>query len=200
MVAVHEPLPRAFWLPWVLTILVVCLEFGILFWASTLVERSTGVSLTDATLTISVYIGGVILARTLVSTPRVGRTDPVWLVRGGLVLVFAGALLLWATTSYEVSLVAMFVSGLGLGPLYPVSASVTLATVAGQSALAAARVVMASGIAILSAPFILGLVADMTGVSSAWLLIPAICVASALLTVPVARARARAIRGAAASA
>lgn len=200
VVAVHERLPRAFWLPWVLTVLVVCLEFGILFWAATLVERSTGVSLADATLTISVYIGGVILARAAVSTPRVGSIDPVWLLRGGLLLVFAGALLLWATASYEVSIVAMFVSGLGLGALYPVSASVTLATVGRQSALASSRVVLASGIAILSAPFILGLVADGTGVVTAWLLIPAICVASVLLTVPVARARARATTGAAASA
>ncbi len=198
--ATHERLPRAFWLPWVLTVLVVCLEFGILFWASTLVERSTGVSLAEATLTISVYIAGIILARTAVSTPTVGSIDPMWLLRGELALVVAGTLLLWATTSYEVSIMAMFLSGLGLGALYPVSASVTLATAPGQSALASVRVVLASGIAILSAPFILGLVADVTGVDTAWLLIPAICVASALLTVPVARARARAIPRAAASA
>jgi MFS family permease len=183
-------LPRGFWLPWVLTVLVVCLEFGILFWASTVVERSTGVSLADATLSISVYIGGMIIGRAALSTHTVGRHDPVWLLRGGLLLSFIGSTLVWLSGSFEASVVAMFVLGLGLGWLYPIAGSITLATAPHLPTLASARVVMASGVAILSAPFILGLVADRTGVVTAWLLIPAICVASALMTVPVARAKA----------
>jgi fucose permease len=190
-VAHHVRLPREFWLPWVLTVLVVCLEFGILFWASTVVVRSTGASLADATLTISVYIGGMIVGRAALSTTIVGRHDPIWLLRGGLLLTFVGSLLVWLSPSFESSVVAMLVLGLGLGWLYPIAGSITLATAPQLPTLASARVVMASGVAILSAPFILGLVADSTGVVTAWLLIPAICVASALMTVPVARARAR---------
>jgi MFS family permease len=183
-------LPREFWLPWVLTVLVVCLEFGILFWASTVVERSTGVTLADATLTISVYIGGIIVGRGLLSTHAVGRHDPVWLLRGALLLTFIGSLLVWLSPSFEVAAVAMFVCGLGLGWLYPIAGSITLATAPHLPALASSRLVLSSGVAILSAPFVLGVVADVTGVISAWLLIPAICVAAVPLTVPVARARA----------
>jgi MFS family permease len=183
-------LPHEFWLPWLLTVLVVCLEFGILFWASTVVERSTGVSLADATLTISVYIGGIIVGRGLLSTHAVGRNDPVWLLRGGLLLTFIGSLQVWMSPSFEFAAGAMFVCGLGLGMLYPIAGSITLATAPHLPAQAASRLVLASGVAILLAPFILGLVADVTGVVTAWLLIPAISVASALLTVPVARARA----------
>jgi MFS family permease len=182
-------LPGAFWLSWALTVLVVCLEFGILFWASTVVERSTGVSLADATLTISVYIGGIIVGRGLLSTHAVGRNDPVWLMRGGLLLTFIGSTLVWMSPGYESSVVAMFVCGLGLGWLYPIAGSVTLAMAPHLPTLASARLVLASGVAILSAPFILGVVADVTGVVTAWLLIPGLCVVSALLTVPVARAR-----------
>ena len=192
--SIEGRLPREFWMPWVLTVLVVCLEFGILFWASTVVERSTGVSLADATLTISVYIGGIVVGRGLLSTHAVGRTDPVWLLRGGLLLTFIGSTLVWMSPSFEFAAVAMFVCGLGLGWLYPIAGSITLATAPHLPALASSRVVLASGVAILSAPFVLGVVADSTGVITAWLLIPAICVASALLTVPVARARARAQR------
>ena len=96
---------------------------------------------------------------------------------------------------YELSVAAMLVGGLGLGVLYPVSASVTLATAPLQPALASGRVVMASGVAILLAPVVLGVAADVTGVVAAWLLIPAICLASLLLTVPVARATGRAVAG-----
>ncbi len=195
---IERRLPREFWLPWLLTVLVVCLEFGILFWASTVVERSTGVSLAEATLTISVYIGGIIVGRGLLSTHAVGSYDPVSLLRGGLLLTFFGSTLVWMTSSYELAAIAMFVCGLGLGWLYPIAGSITLATAPHLPALASSRVVLASGVAILSAPFILGVVADVTGVVAAWLLVPVICVASALLTVPVARARTRAMAAAAA--
>lgn len=187
--SIEGRLPREFWMPWVLTVLVVCLEFGILFWASTVVERSTGVSLADATLTISVYIGGIVVGRGLLSTHAVGRNDPVWLLRGGLLLTFIGSTLVWMSPSFEFAAVAMFVCGLGLGWLYPIAGSITLATAPHLPALASSRVVLASGVAILSAPFILGVVADVTGVVTAWLLIPGLCVASALLTMPAARAR-----------
>jgi MFS family permease len=188
--SIEGRLPREFRLPWLLTVLVVCLEFGILFWASTVVERSTGATLADATLTISVYIGGIIVGRGLLSTHAVGRNDPVWLLRGGLLLTFLGSTLVWMSPSFEFATGAMFVCGLGLGMLYPIAGSITLATAPHLPAQAASRLVLASGVAILVAPFILGIVADLTGVVTAWLLIPGLCVVSALLTVPVARARA----------
>ena len=188
-------LPRSFRLPWLLVVLVVCIEFGVLYWAATMVERSTGASLADATLTISVFIGGVVLARTAVSIPAVGRVDPIVLLRISLALALLGSFAVWASTSYELSVAAMLLGGVGLGVLYPVSASVTLATAPDQPALASGRVVLASGVAMLVAPFVLGVAAEVSSVVTAWLLIPAICVASLLLTVPVARATGRAETG-----
>jgi hypothetical protein len=186
----HGRLPRAFWLPWLLTVLVVGVEFGVLFWAATMVERTTGASLADATLTISVFFFGVVLARALVSgIPVLGRTSPIRLLRVSLVLALVGVLAVWASTSYGLSVAAMLVGGLGLGVLYPVSASVTLATAPGAPALASGRVVLATGAAMLLAPFVLGVAADAIGVVTAWLLIPALCVVSLLMTVLLARTR-----------
>ncbi len=193
---VRGRLPRDYWLPWVLTILVVSLEFGILFWASTVVERSTGVSLADATLTISVYIGGIILGRAALSTAFVGGHDPVWLLRGALTVTLAGSVLVWLAPDYAFAAGAMFVLGLGLGWLYPICGSITLATAPQAPTLAATRLVLASGLAILLAPFLLGLVADVTGVVTAWLLLPVTALASIALTVPVAHARRRMFGGA----
>ncbi len=114
------------------------------------------------------------------------------LLRISLALALLGSLAVWASSSYELSVAAMLLGGVGLGVLYPVSASVTLATAPDQPALAAGRVVLASGTAMLVAPFVLGMAAEVSSVVTAWLLIPAICVASLLLTVPVATVRARA--------
>jgi hypothetical protein len=41
----------------------------------------------------------------------------------------------------------------------------------------------------LLAPFVLGIAADQVGVVAAWLLVPALCGGSLLLTLPIGRAR-----------
>jgi MFS family permease len=184
-------LPRAYWTPWFLVVLVVAVEFAILFWGSTLVERRAGVSLGDATLTISAYVGGMVVARFGLSFHAVSERDPVTLVRGSLLFAVVGVVILWATTSYEMSMLGMFVAGLGLGMLYPLGATIAIAAAPGQAAVASGRVILASGLAILIAPLVLGVVADATGVATAWLLIPVVCVAALALTVPVARGRAQ---------
>jgi fucose permease len=184
---VHGRLPSSFWLPWFLVLLVVAMEFAVVFWGSTLVERRTDVSLADATLTISAFVAGMIVARLAFSSHALSSHDPVWLMRIGIILALAGTLLVWATPSYEVSATGMFIIGIGVGLLYPLAASMALAAAPSQAPLASARVVMGTGLAILVAPLLLGVVADMTDVVAAWLLIPAACVVSLALTVPLAR-------------
>jgi fucose permease len=161
----------------------------VLFWAAFMVERSTGASLADATLTLTVFLAGVILARMVVAADAIGRSDPLWLLCISLVLCGIGTLLVWASTDYVLSAAAMLLGGVGLGVLYPVSASVTLAIAPSEPALASGRVVMASGVSLLLAPVVLGVTADLIGVVTAWLLIPGTCVAALLLTMVMARAR-----------
>ena len=182
-------LPLAYWLRWLLVVLVVAVEFAVVFWGSSLVERRTGVSLADATLTISAYIGGMIVGRLALSTHEVSGREPIWLMRGGIALALVGTLLAWASGGYEASLLAMLIGGLGTGMLFPLGASITLAAAPGQAAIAAPRLVLASGVAILVAPLVLGVVADATGIMTAWLLIPAICAAALLLTLTLPAAR-----------
>ncbi|MFV2064677.1 MAG: sugar MFS transporter [Chloroflexota bacterium] len=182
-------LPGSFWLAWVLVVLVVAIEFAAVFWSSTLVERRTGVSLAEATLVISVLIGGVIAGRIGLSSHAISGRDPVWLMRGGIIVAMIGLLVPWASTSFEMAMLGIFIAGLGLGVLYPLAASITLALVPGHPQRASGLIVLASGLAILVAPLVLGVIADVTSVVSAWLLIPVICLAALALTLPVARGR-----------
>ena len=183
----HGTLPRGFWLPWLLVVGVVAVEFSIVFWGSSMVARSTGTSLADATLTISGFIAGMIVGRSALSVPAIGRYDPLRAMRVGLGLALAGSLLLWATASFEVAMAAMLLAGLGVGALYPLGASITIASVPGRSTVASSRLVMASGLAVLVAPFVLGSVADVTGIVTAWLLVPGIAAGSLALTFGVSR-------------
>lgn len=182
-------LPQRFWFAWVLVVLVIAAEFSSVFWASTLVREQTGVTLADATLVISAFIGGMIAGRVGLSLHAVSAHDPVRLMRAGLGIGLLSLLLTWVSTSYEVSMIAMFFAGIGIGVLFPLGAAVTLDTVPGRAHAASGRLVLASGAAILVAPLVLGVMADLAGVAVAWLILPVVCIAALLLTLPVGRAR-----------
>jgi predicted MFS family arabinose efflux permease len=195
VVADQARLPRAFWIVWVLIILLIAAEFATVFWAGTLVERRTGVTLAEATLVISAFVGGIIAGRFGLSSHAISSRDPVWMMRVGIALAIVGLLLPWASTSYEAGMIGMFIAGVGLGVLYPLGASIAFAIAPEHARAVSSRLVLASGLAILLAPLILGIAADLFGVVAAWLLVPGICFAAMALTVPVGRDRARRLVG-----
>lgn len=182
-------LPGRYWLAWWLVVLVVSVEFSIVFWASTLIERQVGVSLGTATVVVGAFYAGMATARIGLSFHLVSGHDPIWLMRGSLAVALLGSLLAWASGSIELAGLGIFLSGLGVGFLYPLGVTVTLALVPGLQRLGSARLVLASGVAILVSPLALGLIADATGVSVAWLLVPAMSLAALGLSVPVGRVR-----------
>ena len=182
-------LTRGYWLTWGLVVLGVSVEFSLVFWASTLVERQAGISLADATLVATSFYAGMATSRTALSFHLVSGRDPIALIRLGLVVAFAGSLLAWATGEVVLAGLGIYLSGLGTGFLYPLGVAVALALVPTLQDQGSARLILASGLAILVAPFVLGVAADAAGVSVGWLLIPALCVAALTLSVPVGRSR-----------
>jgi MFS family permease len=182
-------LSRGYWLAWWLIVLVVSVEFAIVFWASTLVERQVGVSLGDATLVAGSFYVGMAVTRLGLSFPALGERDPIDLMRLGLVVACAGSITAWLAGDVAIAVMGIFLGGVGVGFQYPLGVSVALSLVPSLQDKGSARLILASGIAILVAPFVLGLAADATGVSTAWLLIPAVSAAALALSVPVSRAR-----------
>ena len=140
-------LPRAYWLPWLLTVMVIGLEFFVVVWGGSLVAARTGESLADATLTISAFIAGMIAGRAVMSMEATGRLEAMRIIRGGLVITFVAVLAVWVSGSWWLSAVAMAVAGFGIGILYPPCAAITLATAPGAPAAASSRLVLAAGLA-----------------------------------------------------
>jgi MFS family permease len=182
-------LNRSYWMAWWLLVLGVAVEFAFVFWASTLVERRLEVSLADATLVLTSFYIGMAATRVGLSIPAIGGRDPITLVRFGLVAALAGALLAWVADGIALAAVGIFLGGVGASFQYPLIVAVALALVPTLQDKGAARVILASGAAILVSPFVLGVAADAAGVSTAWLLIPAVAAAALVLSVPVDRAR-----------
>jgi MFS family permease len=182
-------LPGRYWLAWWLVVLVVSVEFSIVFWASTLVERQVGISLGDATLVATMFYAGMGTARIGLSFHIVSGRDPLWLIRGSLAVALLGSLLAWATSGIELAALGVYLGGLGTGFLYPLGVTVALSLVPGMQDRGSARLILASGVAILVSPLALGVAADMAGVSIGWLLVPGLCLAALALSVPVGRVR-----------
>ena len=182
-------LPGRYWLAWWLLVLVVSVEFSIVFWASTLVERQVGISLGDASLVATMFYAGMGTARVALSFHLVSGHDPLWLIRGSLAVALLGSLLAWSSNGIELAGLGIYLAGLGTGFLYPLGVTVALALVPGMQDRGSARLILASGVAILVSPLALGVAADMAGVSIGWLLVPGLCLAALALSVPVSRAR-----------
>jgi MFS family permease len=182
-------LPRAYWTAWLFVVMVNAFEWTIIFWASTLVEQQTSVSLGDATLVISMFFGGMVMARSALSLRAVGRREPVRLIRAGLVVLVVGSIVVWASPSYAISMVGFLAMGVGSGVQFPLGIALTLDTAPLQPQLASSRLVLASGLGILITPLLLGIVADASSVSVGWLVVPFMCLIGLALTVPVVRNR-----------
>ncbi|MFN8622391.1 MAG: hypothetical protein U0869_16785 [Chloroflexota bacterium] len=179
-------LPRPYWWSWLLVVTVVGVEFAIVFWAVTLVQRQTGATVADATLVAALFYLGMLLGRLALSFPALGERSPRLLVRGGLLLAIGGALLVWLAPDARLSALALLVAGLGVAGQYPLCAALALESGGGAPA-AAARLTLASGTAILLSPLLLGALADSVGVGVAWLMVPALAVAGLALTLVVGR-------------
>jgi len=185
-------LPAAYWRAWVVLVLVVSLEFAVVFWGSTLVATQTGAGTALATTAAAAFVVGMVLGRGIVATGIGRRTTRTRLMTVALIVVVVGIGGAWQATSVALSAGSLFLAGLGVGPLYPVGVAFSLSLASSAPDAAAARTTLASGVAILSAPFILAVAAERVGLVSAWPLLAVIALAAIGMLV-VTRRDARAV-------
>jgi len=189
----HDPedgrLPRGFWLAWVFLVAAIAVEFTVVFWGATLVQHRTQVLLPEATAIGTLFIGGMLVGRLGLSA-GLGAGQEIQRVGGlGLALALAGAFLVWLSTTVPFSGLGLFVTGLGVAVLYPLGIAAALAGAPGQAALAGNRLTMATGTALLFAPFALGAIADLAGVVAGWSVVPGLVALALVLLFVLPRER-----------
>ncbi len=86
--------------------------------------------------------------------------------------LFAGFALYWGATGPLFAIAGLFVVGLGTALLFPLALSFAMAAAGPAAERAAARVMLAPGLAVLFAPPLLGAIADNAGLSTALLMTP----------------------------
>ncbi|MBC6460837.1 MFS transporter [Actinomadura sp. HBU206391] len=177
---------------WLDLVLVVAVEFCVLFWAADFLHSESGVGADAAVTAAAAFVLGMAIGRAAIGPVTRLVAAPVPLLTGSAGLATAGFALFWAGGAPVASIAGLAVTGLGVALLYPVALAQTLAAWPSDPSRAAARCALASGVAIGAAPVLLGTLADAADLRVAVLLTPS------LLLVFLIRCAARLTRGAAA--
>jgi MFS family permease len=178
----HEPpLGRAYWLTWTYLVLCIAAEFSFVAWGAQVAVEQAGLALADATALGSLFVLGEILGRLALSTGIGTRVDVRVRLLGSTLLGAAGCVLLWLAGVPALAGAGMLIGGLGMAAVFPLSTGLAVAHAPTAPVKAGTRITAASGVAIISAPLLLGVVAGVFGVISAWALVLALLVAALIV-------------------
>jgi MFS family permease len=169
-------LPRAYWWAWLALTLGIAIEFSIVYWSSSLIVIRTGADTAQSTTAAAAFVLGMIVVRSFIAGGVAAGVTQARLMSGAFAVVLIGVLGVWQAGSLALSALALFVAGLGVGPLYPVGIARALSRAPDAAIAAAARTTLASGTAIFIAPFALSLLAQVFGLVTAWLSLAAIAI------------------------
>lgn len=163
----NAPLPRAFWGFWLVVFFATAVEASMVFWSTGFLEQALKFTPEDAALTVSLFGLGMIVGRAAGSIlTRRYPTITLLLIAGGIVLV--GFPLLWLVRSTPVNIFGLFLCGLGLANLFPLTLAAASTVGVNNPNAASARTSMGSGIAAAITPFALGVLADSVGIETAF--------------------------------
>ncbi len=176
-----SPLPARFWVYFGVLFLGVSVEWCVAYWGADFLENGVGLRRSTAATALSVFFVAMLAGRLLGS--RLAHRLP-----GGILLLvtfcvaLAGFPVFWLSAMPELNLLGLFIVGLGVGSIYPLAISVGVATAPGRTDTAAARLGLAGGGAILTAPFVLGAFADRVGIERAYGIVVPLLLAAVVLT------------------
>src|SRR3712207_1043487 len=173
-------LPTRFWVYFGILFLGVSVEWCVAYWGADFLENGIGMGRSAAATALSVFFAAMFAGRILGS--RLARRLP-----GGVLLLltlcvaFAGFPLFWLSAVPALGLLGLFVVGLGVGSISPLAIAVGVAAAPGRTDTATARLGLAGGGAILTAPFALGAFADRVGIETAYGIVVPLLLAAVVL-------------------
>jgi fucose permease len=165
--ATAQTLPLVFWAYWFVICLGVSIEWCLIFWGADFLEKVVGLSQVNAAIMMSLFFGAMVLGRFAGSwLSRVVPSPTLLLLAIGITMV--GFPLFWLARLIPLNLVGLFIAGLGVANMFPLTLSVALSVVPQQADVASARVSLGGGLAILLAPLVLGWTADQLNIQNAY--------------------------------
>ena len=160
-----------FWLAWFGFVACISSEFATSFWSAALLKDRVGSSAAISTVAIVAlgtgmgvgrWYGGLVLKNFKLDHQLLGL----------VALQFIGFVAFWLSHSMIISLICLFVIGLGISMQFALSAIRLVSFSDNRPDLAIGKSSLAAGIAIAGAPFLLGFLGDNFGISRAYIMVP----------------------------
>jgi MFS family permease len=173
-------LPLSCWLLATLVALGTAVEFCLVYFGAELLT-ATGLRTAQAATAMSGFYLGILSGRVGGAwlTRRAGRGDPVlWT---SLAVTVAGFLLFWLAGLPIPAIAGLFLCGLGIANLYPLSLARAIAAAPGNGDSANAATQLLSGALVIAFPYLLGSLADRLGLHAAFAIEPVLIGACAVL-------------------
>ena len=183
-------LPGVFWVAAGVLMCGAAAEWCVTAWGATFVEEAAHVSTDTAVSLMAGYFGGFLVGRILGSR-LAHRYEPTQLLGGAIGVAFVGFAVLWPSTTVVQALLGLTLVGIGIGNLFPMALSMTVALAFDRAALASGRAVSMTSLAVLLAPLTVGSLADATSLKAALMVVPVMLGLATVGLVLVGRTRAQ---------
>lgn len=172
----------AYWCFWGFLAASIAAETTLLFWTAAYFDKQLGWAREAALMASLAFPAGSLVARSM-GVFLVRRIPVQQLVLPTIAVGAAGFLLFRFGGSGPVALVGLAVAGFGMGNLYPFGITLAMGAAGGNRDTATARVSLASAAAMISAPLIVGAIADHADLATAFAVVPIYLTLAAIVTV-----------------
>lgn len=187
-------LPSAFWAWCAVLFLCISIEWSVAYWGAAFLEDVAGLTAAHAAALMGAYFVAVLLGR-LAASRLARQLGPETLLMSALGVSAGGFAPFWlaplmlppGAAAFALGAAGLFVAGVGIGSLYPLSAALTIGAASGMADRATSRMALAGGFATLVAPIALGAGADSFGIGLAYGLVAALLLATTAVTAAVGR-------------
>ncbi|MDR3373064.1 MAG: MFS transporter [Ancalomicrobiaceae bacterium] len=171
--AARGGLPMAFWFHWLALVGVVGVEQSTLVWAPAFLEGVKDASRSIAATGGAVFSAGMLIGR-MSSVPLLSRIRTMTALYGSFGLLVPAFGLYWVAQSPVLYFPGLFLLGLGTALLYPLTLALAIDQSGPHGNTASARASLASGVAVLAFPVLVGTLADNFGLQIALTVLPVV--------------------------
>lgn len=157
-----QHLPVAFWVLCLVLFLVSAVEWCIAYWGADFLASVAGFPRATAATAMTLFFVAMAGGR-IIGSRLARRYRGVNLLAVAIVIALVGFLLYWLAPVPALSLMGLFVTGFGIANLYPLTVAVATGAAPDLVDRATARLAVAAGTALLTAPLVVGAVSDAAG-------------------------------------
>lgn len=165
--SVPARLPFTFWIYWLALFLVVAIEMALAAWATDFLANVLGLGRTNAALAYGAFPAAMLTGR-IIGSRLTQRWPSQVLLPTALTITLIGFPIFWLARVAPFNILGLFIAGLGIANLYPLTLSIAVGMAADQSNQASARASLAVGTALLGVPLLLGWLSDQIGIQIAF--------------------------------